>query len=207
MAGSARTHVLITLGVLFTVGGVSRMLPGTFASAENSSSHEAETSEAQPEILAASYTVPEPQKAASDEICFTGETAKALAEDQAILQARADELAEKEAALAEREQEVERKSNEVAVLRQSVDERWQTMATNANGDIEHLAQMYSAMKPDQAAQIFNQMDPGFAAGFLRLMPSDQAGLILAGMQAEKAYVVSVKLASKNGDIRAASPPQ
>ena len=33
MAGKARTHVLITLGVLFTVGGVVRILPDTLASA------------------------------------------------------------------------------------------------------------------------------------------------------------------------------
>ena len=207
MAGSTRTHVLITLGVLFTIGGASRMLPGPFASAENTSSHETETGTAPDAVIDAAYTVPDARPAASDEVCFTGETAKALAEDQANLQARADALQEREIALLAREEEVDRRADELAVLQQTVDERWQTMTTNANGDIEHLAQMYSAMKPDQAAQIFNQMDPGFAAGFLRLMPSDQAGLILASMQAEKAYVVSVKLASKNGDIRAASPPQ
>ena len=53
------------------------------------------------------------------------------------------------------------------------------------------------------AAIFDQMDPAFAAGFLRLMQSDQAGMILAGMDTSKAYVVSVRLASLNDDIRAA----
>ena len=61
--------------------------------------------------------------------------------------------------------------------------------------------MYSAMKADQAAQIFNQMDAGFAAGFLRLMASDQAGLIMVNMQTQKAYLVSVKLATMNDDVR------
>jgi flagellar motility protein MotE (MotC chaperone) len=75
------------------------------------------------------------------------------------------------------------------------------MAETANQDIQHLAQMYGAMKPDQAAGIFNQMDAGFAAGFLRLIPSDQAGLILANMENEKAYIVSVKIASTNSDLR------
>ena len=68
-------------------------------------------------------------------------------------------------------------------------------------DIRHLAGMYSAMKPDAAATIFNQMDPAFAAGFLRLIPSEQAGLILANMDAKKAYVISVKLATMNADVR------
>lgn len=52
MAGKARTHVLITLGVLFTVGGVVRILPDTLASAENTSppaaAVEAAASPAQP---------------------------------------------------------------------------------------------------------------------------------------------------------------
>ena len=33
--GNTRTHVLITLGVLFTIGGASRILPHAFAAAEN----------------------------------------------------------------------------------------------------------------------------------------------------------------------------
>ena len=45
------------------------------------------------------------------------------------------------------------------------------------------------------------MDPAFAAGFLRLMPSEQAGLILASMDSKKAYVISVKLATMNADVR------
>ena len=64
-----------------------------------------------------------------------------------------------------------------------------------------MAQMYGAMKPDQAAIIFNQMDPGFAAGFLRLLNSEQAGLIMANMESQQAYIVSVRLASINEDLR------
>ena len=33
--GNTRTNVLITLGVLFTIGGASRILPHAFAAAEN----------------------------------------------------------------------------------------------------------------------------------------------------------------------------
>ncbi|OYW84184.1 MAG: hypothetical protein B7Z22_11160, partial [Hyphomonas sp. 32-62-5] len=83
----------------------------------------------------------------------------------------------------------------------TLEARWQEMQASSDQDIEHLARMYSAMKPDQAALIFNQMDAGFAAGFLRLMASDQAGLILANMEAQKAYLVSVKLATMNDDVR------
>lgn len=79
--------------------------------------------------------------------------------------------------------------------------RWEDMQAFAGEDLNHLAQMYGAMKPDQAATIFNQMDPGFAAGFLRLLNSEQAGLIMANMESQQAYIVSVRLASINEDLR------
>ena len=75
------------------------------------------------------------------------------------------------------------------------------MQAFAGEDLKHLADMYGAMKPDQAATIFDQMDPGFAAGFLRLLSSEQAGLIMASMESQQAYVVSVRLASLNEDLR------
>jgi flagellar motility protein MotE (MotC chaperone) len=70
--------------------------------------------------------------------------------------------------------------------------------------MDHLARMYGTMKPDQAASIFNQMDSDFAAGFLRLMRSEQAGMILAGMETKKAYAVSLRLAAMNEDVRNSS---
>ena len=86
-------------------------------------------------------------------------------------------------------------------LQTTLETRWQQIQGASDQDIKHLAGMYSAMKPDSAASIFNQMDPAFAAGFLRLMPSEQAGLILASMDSKKAYVISVKVASMNADVR------
>ncbi|MGB3625991.1 MAG: hypothetical protein WA989_09185 [Henriciella sp.] len=207
MAGTGtRTHVLITLGVLFTIGGATRILPSTLASAEDSKVEETSLAAAPDDVIPAAFAETR-AKETPTELCLTGEAASALATDQAALKARADALQDQELELRAREQELDKQAAELASLRQTIDERWKTMTTSADNDIQHLAQMYSAMKPDQAASIFNQMDPGFAAGFLRLMPSDQAGLILAGMQADKAYIVSVKLASKNGDIRSASTPQ
>lgn len=202
---SARTHVLLTLGALFTIGGATRILPHALAAAEGNSAVEASTTAAHSDVKPAAYELE--ASPAEEKVCFTGAAASALASDQKSLKERAAALQEQELALRTREQELTNQAAELQVLQQTIDDRWKNMTTSANQDIQHLAQMYSAMKPDQAAGIFNQMDPGFAAGFLRLMPSDQAGLILAGMQADKAYIVSVKLASKNGDIRSAAPPQ
>ncbi len=202
---SARTHVLLTLGALFTIGGATRILPHAIAAAEGNSGAQTSTAAAHAEVTPAAFELD--TSPVDEKVCFTGAAAAALASDQKSLKDRAAALQEQELALRAREQALDQQAAELQSLQQTVNDRWKNMTTSANEDIQHLAQMYSAMKPDQAAGIFNQMDPGFAAGFLRLMPSDQAGLILAGMQAEKAYIVSVKLASKNGDIRSAAPPQ
>ena len=61
--------------------------------------------------------------------------------------------------------------------------------------------LVKTMKPKQASIIFNQMDPVFAASFLRLMDSNNAGLIMANMESKKAYTISVIMANRNADMR------
>lgn len=200
MAGkNTRTNVLLTLGVLFTIGGASRILPHAFASTETAPSpdHQEE------ELIPTAYAPDESPATPSDKVCFTGEAAEALARDQEAFDERVAAIQEQELSLQARRIDLERRAEELQALQRTLENRWKQMSAEADEDVEHLALMYAAMKPDQAAPIFNQMDPGFAAGFLRLMQSDQAGMILASMDTSKAYVVSVKLASLNDDIRAA----
>ncbi|MEQ8557488.1 MAG: hypothetical protein RIB03_04150 [Henriciella sp.] len=204
MAGkNTRSNVLLTLGVLFTIGGASRILPHAFAAAEDTPPSQEEAAAGKAGLVPASYTLDEDADASAERVCFSGEAAAALAKDQAAFDERTAALQEEELSLQARRQELDSQAEELQALQKTLENRWRQMSASADQDIEHLAQMYAAMKPDQAAAIFNQMDPGFAAGFLRLMPSDQAGMILASMDASKAYVVSVKLASKNEDIRKA----
>ena len=73
----------------------------------------------------------------------------------------------------------------------------------ANDDLLHLVGMYQTMKPKQAADIFNSMDPAFAAGFLREMNSDKAGLIMANMDPQNSYTISVIIAGRNAKYRTA----
>jgi flagellar motility protein MotE (MotC chaperone) len=75
------------------------------------------------------------------------------------------------------------------------------METTANEDIDHLVKMYQVMKPKQAAEIFDSMDPAFAAGFLREMNSERAGMIMANMDSRKSYSISIIMAAKNAKYR------
>lgn len=206
MTSNTRSHVLLTLGVLFTVGGATRFIPTTLAEAEASKPVDqqdvATPAHAKPTKASQSPT-PSPllHASGSDEVCFSGETAKLMAEDSAQLILDRENLHDKEMSLEEWQAELKAQSAELKTIRETLEARWQTMQEESETDLTHLAQMYGSMKPDQAAQIFDKMDPSFAAGFLRKLSSDEAGLIMANMDTEKAYIVSVKLASINGDIR------
>ena len=207
-----RSHVLLTLGILFTLGGATRLLPVSFASAETTGSTApapASRTDAKPDGKTGASAVAEkaaPGKSGAP-VCFTGETAEKMNEDRWLFESEQDALDQEKIALLARKAELEEQSALLAARQKTVETRWQEMQQEAGADIDHLARMYGAMKPDQAASIFNQMDGAFAAGFLRRLSSDQAGLILASMEPSKAYVVSVKLASRNDDLRQSSAGQ
>ena len=199
----SRSYVLLTLGFLFSLGAAVRFLPSNLAIAD-------EAHKAAPP--AGESHTPDPAAALSnakqiDEVCFTAETAALIAEDQKKLKEQQVALQELELELTARKQDLDRRAADLQAVQETLGERWSQLQDASNDDMDHLARMYGTMKPDQAASIFNQMDSEFAAGFLRLMRSEQAGMILAGMETRKAYEVSLKLASMNEDIRTSEDPQ
>lgn len=205
-----RSNVLLTLGVLFTIGGATRFLPDALAFAEAPS----DTAAAPAAATSAAGTPqatpsPAPAAASTDglaQVCFSSETASLLQEDQWLFDSERAELKKQQLELQARENQLAQQTAELKLLQQTLEARWEQMQASSDQDIEHLSRMYGAMKADQAAQIFNKMDAGFAAGFLRLMVPDQAGLVLANMEAEKAYLVSIKMATMNNDVRALERP-
>ena len=56
------------------------------------------------------------------------------------------------------------------------------------------------MKPQKAGEIFDTMNPTFAAGFLTEMNSENAALILANMSTDNAYEASMIIASRNAAV-------
>lgn len=194
-----RSNVLLTLGVLFTLGAATRFIPANFAEAKEASAEEKVTQATSD----ASVTLPASQLAmpVEGQICFSEDLSAQLASDQQRLETESGNLLERDLELQAWAAELEETRSELTALQATLETRWQDMQAFAGEDLKHLAQMYGAMKPDQAATIFDQMDPGFAAGFLRLLNSEQAGLIMANMESQQAYIVSVRLASLNEDLR------
>ena len=191
---SRTSHVLTTLGVLFVAGGILRVLPSASAD-QTRQDAEAESTESTAISLPARHH-------ASTEMC--DESIAELFAPDVLAQAEATEsLRLERLELLAREQELARREADLEALQDMLREQWQTLSTVAADDIRHLANMYAAMKSDEAAIIFNQMDPTFAAGFLREMPGEAAGHILADMVPEKAYQISIEIASRGADIRTA----
>ena len=189
--------MLLTLGILFTLGAATRLVPANLAEAKAADADEPAAATATETVEATNMAALPPK----GQICFSEDLSAQLAADQARLEDESDKLIARELELQAWAAELDQTRADLTALQATLETRWEDMQAFASEDLNHLAQMYGAMKPDQAATIFNQMDPGFAAGFLRLLSSEQAGLIMANMESQQAYIVSVRLASINEDLR------
>ncbi len=199
ITSSNRSNVLLTLGILFTLGAATRLVPANLTEATAAESEETAAKPATDLNAVSASAITALQ--VDGQVCFSEDLSAQLAADQARLEDESDKITARELELQAWAAELEQTRDDLTALQATLETRWQDMQAFASEDLNHLAQMYGAMKPDQAATIFNQMDPGFAAGFLRLLNSEQAGLIMANMESQQAYIVSVRLASLNEDLR------
>ena len=141
------SYVLLSLGFLFAIGAAVRFLPSSFAIAENT----ADTP------LADAGDGAQPTDPSG--VCFTDETAAALMADQKQMEAQYEELTNQELDLQARKRELDQRTADLDAMQQALAARWGEMQAESENDLTHLARMYGTMKPDQAAAIFNQMDP------------------------------------------------
>ncbi len=123
--------------------------------------------------------------------------AAALAGREAQVKAQEQAIAERMAALNLSDQAITKRMGE---LQTAEDDLKKTLAI-ADGasekDLAQLTAVYEAMKPADAANLFQTMAPEFAAGFLGRMQPASAAAILTGMKSDKAYEISVLLAGRN----------
>ncbi|MEL6365285.1 MAG: hypothetical protein AAFR11_10655 [Pseudomonadota bacterium] len=144
-----------------------------------------------------SLSTPASARSYDQDACASPELFAALRERETELAARAEVVADREAELRIIEKRLEER---ISILTQTKNQLEETVARTevANAeDIDRLVRMYQAMKPKEAGAIFNAMEESFAAGFLAEMRPDAAALILANMDADKAYAVSLIIAGRN----------
>ena len=203
-----RNNVLLVLASLFALSMIGRSFAMSMSNTGTAvvtlaQDLVARPQAGEPENRSLLEEIETPTEFFNEEVCATGDMLAAI-------QAREAELLEREDAYAERMKSLEavetRVEERMAMLDQMNDRLSTAMAAieaESDQDITHLAAMYENMKPAEASKIFNQMDPSFAAGFLRIMNSTNAGMIMAGMEPEKAYSISVVLANRNAGYREA----
>ncbi|MEJ6403206.1 MotE family protein [Yoonia sp. 2307UL14-13] len=124
----------------------------------------------------------------------------------AALQEREARVAEREMQLQDRMQALELAENEIAGKLAELVAAEQTLSATisqaeraAATDLDRLTRVYENMKPREAAALFAEMPPEFAAGFLGLMRPDAAAAIMTQLPPEKAFSFSVVLAGRNAN--------
>ena len=112
------------------------------------------------------------------------------------LDKREQELATREALLKAAEKELDRKYREMAALRDDIAKLLEEQSEEEEARIESLVKIYSGMKADDAARIFNTLDLDILVDIMTRMSERKTGPILAEMNSEKARSVTIMLAEE-----------
>lgn len=127
----------------------------------------------------------------------TGGLLEALQGREARLEQREAQLRERMDALHVAEEQIESKIQELVAAEEALRATIALADGAAEMDLARLTTVYENMKPKEAAALFAEMSPQFAAGFLGLMRPDAAALIMTELAPETAYSFSVVLAGRN----------
>lgn len=117
-----------------------------------------------------------------------------LSDRQRELEARAEELSRQEAELAQMKIELEKRLQELEGMRQQISEILAERVKVDEEKVETLVQMYSNMKPPQAAKIFESLDEDLAVELLSRMKKKNAADIMNLLPPEKAQIFSERYA-------------
>lgn len=190
-----KTRILPVIGVTFAILLLSRTVA---VSSEVTPDKPIATAALSAEDSTADLSTLPPSPAQQ---CLTGAVLETVNADMTRLELRKKEIAERESALTAIEKKLATQMSAIEKANTALQVNIENLKALANDDLKHLVGMYQTMKPKQAADIFNSMDPSFAAGFLREMNSDKAGLIMANMDTRKSYAISLIIAGRNSKYR------
>jgi len=187
-----KTRILPVIGVTFAILLLSRTVA---VSSEVMPNKPTDTEHSSKKHDSQKLPTPPPQQ------CITGDVLETINADMGRLKLRKKEIVERESALTAIEKKLATQMSAIEKANTALEINIESLKSLANDDLKHLVNMYQTMKPKQAAEIFNSMDPSFAAGFLREMNSDKAGLVMANMDARKSYAISLIIAGRNSKYR------
>ena len=114
---------------------------------------------------------------------------------KAGLDQRAAAIAVREQALAAAEKQLSSRLAELKTLRKQIETQVAARRKAASADTMRLVKVYEAMKPADAATIFNDLDRNVLLAVLDAMNTRRAAAILAAMKPQRARLVTAELAT------------
>ncbi|MES3039294.1 MAG: hypothetical protein V4736_15405 [Bdellovibrionota bacterium] len=117
-----------------------------------------------------------------------------LVDRQKELEAKEEELKKIEEELAVQKQELEKKLKDLEEVRGQISTVLNDRVQADSAKVDNLVQLYSNMRPQQAAKVFETLDEDLTVEVLGRMKKKNAAEIMNLMKADKAKVLSEKLA-------------
>ncbi|NMC50991.1 MAG: hypothetical protein GYA47_16430 [Desulfovibrio sp.] len=109
------------------------------------------------------------------------------------LNTRKEDLDRREQAIAELEAKLDQRVKELAALEANLKTMLDQAQKTKDEKLRHLIDVYTNMKPKQAAEVLETLDERIAVKILAGMKGRQAGEILTGVSAKKAATLSEAL--------------
>ncbi len=117
-----------------------------------------------------------------------------LADRKKQLDQREEDLNKLSAEIAKQKEEIEEKLRKLEDTRQKISTALEEKIKTDDGKVETLVQMYSNMKPQQAAKVFEALDEDLVIEILGRMKKKSAADILNLIKPEKAQVFAERFA-------------
>ncbi|MCC5959395.1 MAG: hypothetical protein JJU08_08640 [Rhodobacteraceae bacterium] len=153
------------------------------------------------EVIAAENATPPVQATATQEAAppDPGDLFQSLRAREARLQQMEERLDQRAEDLRQAESDIRQQLEQLALAEERLLQTLALTESAAEDDVARLTAVYEHMKPQQAAELFGQMDVQFAAGFFARLRPDFAGAVMAALDPMTAYAISAVLAGRNAN--------
>ncbi len=124
------------------------------------------------------------------------ETLQRLAERRQLIETRERELSQKENLLKAAEQRMDQKIGQMQEIEKQLQGLVQQYDAKKKAEIEQLVKIYTAMKPKDAARIFDDLDMGILVPVVTSMKEAKVAPILSLMKADKARALTEEMSTR-----------
>lgn len=122
------------------------------------------------------------------------------------LDQREQTLVQKEGLLAAAEQRIDKKIAELDTIRSDIEALIKKYDEQEEAEVQRLVKIYEAMKPKDAARIFDQLDMNILLQVVERMAERRVAPILADMSPKRAHELTAEIAMRRQMPNLGAPP-